>query len=390
MILDALIANQGELKRLKHHILCFSTSPLSSKECNASADVISPFNHLYRASTDVAISSPSESSSSSLMNQNSNNRLKQHTQKYLPETKILVSVADKVMNPRRNQHHPVVFPVTASKSLFPSNHTNDNSSRKTANVKTIPEVDSISVETFRYENSLHTLILRICLYFVTQYSYKKYFHLLQYTIIKNLFLSTNLNCSLLFRMMFNIDFKSSSVSSKRKTKEGCDLIETICNITQRELSLMQSQISTAIHGIFSRHKKIPVLRFITPAVCSLRNTRIAINNTEVNEFDRKKRCNLKNNSSKNDVINDSDKYMNDSYHSNFCDLKQRKELKDKNMTETIQNRKSEIGQRYENMDDEVKSIDKENRNNIDYRDCFHPRSSDRIRGRMMVGRKLEL
>ena len=190
--------------------------------------------------------------------------------------------------------------------------------------------------------------------------------------------------------MFNIDFKSSSVSSKRKTKEGCDLIETICNITQRELSLMQSQISTAIHGIFSRHKKIPVLRFITPAVCSLRNTRIAINNTEVNEFDRKKRCNLKNNSSKNDVINDSDKYMNDSYHSNFCDLKQRKELKDKNMTETIQNRKSEIGQRYENMDDEVKSIDKENRNNIDYRDCFHPRSSDRIRGRMMVGRKLEL
>ena len=192
-------------------------------------------------------------------------------------------------------------------------------------------------------------------------------------------------------MLFNIDFKSSSISSKRKTKEGCDLIETICNITQRELSLMQSQISTAIHGIFSRHKKIPVLRIITPAVCSLRNTRIAINNKEVNEFDRKKRCNLKNNSSKNDVTNDSDRQMNDSYHSNIYDFKQRKELKDKNMTETVQNKKNEIGQRYENLDDEVKSIDKENRNNIDDdRDCFHPRSSDRIRGRMMVGRKLDL
>ena len=185
MILDALIANQGELKRLKHHILCFSTSPSSSKECDASADVISPFNHLHRASTDVTFSSPSESSSSSsVMNQNSNDRLKQHSQKYLPETKILVSVADKIMNPRRNQHHQVVFPVTASKSLSTSNHTNDDSSRKTANVKTVPEVDSISVETFRYENYLHIFILKICFFFFsTQYFYKKYFHRLPYTII---------------------------------------------------------------------------------------------------------------------------------------------------------------------------------------------------------------
>ena len=196
--------------------------------------------------------------------------------------------------------------------------------------------------------------------------------------------------------MFNIDFKNSNGSSKRKTKEGCDLVETICNITQRELSLMQSQISTAIHGVFSRHKKIPDVRFSTPAVCSLRSTRIAVTNKEVKEFDRKERCNLKNKRDNDDNINDANGVMDDSYHSNFFDFKQRKELRERSTTETIQTRKNEVGQRCKDLNDDLNNIEKENENekeeddSYSERDCFHRESSDRIRGEMIVGRKLDL
>ena len=160
MTLDALIANQGELKRLKLHILS------CPKEYEASADVIPIPGHLHQASADITISTPSSSSissSSSLLNQQTNDRLKQHAQKYLPKTTIvcdpiLISEADKIVDPRGNNHHPVVFPVSASIPLSASNHINDYSIRKVANVKIVPEVDSISVETFRYEKHFRTFI----------------------------------------------------------------------------------------------------------------------------------------------------------------------------------------------------------------------------------------
>ena len=164
MTLDALIANQGELKRLKLHILS------CPKEYEASADVIPIPGHLHQASADITISSSSESStfssSSSLLNQQTNDRLKQHAQKYLPKTTlvcdpILISDADKIIDPRGNNpciNHPVVFPVSASIPLSASNRINDYSIRKVANVKIVPAVDIISVETFRYEKHFRTYI----------------------------------------------------------------------------------------------------------------------------------------------------------------------------------------------------------------------------------------
>ena len=167
--LDALIANQGELKRLKPHILSCPISTSSSKEYEASADVIPIPGHLHQASADITISSSSESStfsSSSLLNQQTNDRLKQHAQKYLPKTTlvcdpILISDADKIIDPRGNNpciNHPVVFPVSASIPLSASNRINDYSIRKVANVKIVPAVDIISVETFRYEKHFRTFI----------------------------------------------------------------------------------------------------------------------------------------------------------------------------------------------------------------------------------------
>ena len=162
--LDALIANQGELKRLKTHILS------CPKEYEASADVIPIPSHLHQAGPDITFSTPSKSSSfsssSSLLNQQTNDRLKQHAQKYLPKTTlvcdpILISEADKIIDPRGNNpciNHPVVFPVSASIPLSASNHINDYSIRKVAKVKIVPEVDSISVETFRYEKHFRTFI----------------------------------------------------------------------------------------------------------------------------------------------------------------------------------------------------------------------------------------
>ena len=166
--LDALIANQGELKRLKPHILSCPISTSSSKEYEASADVIPIPSHLHQASADLTISTPSESSSfsssSSLLNQQTNDRLKQHAQKYLPKTTIVcdpISEADKIIDPRGNNpciNHPVVFPVSASIPLSASNRINDYSIRKVANVKIVPAVDIISVETFRYEKHFRTYI----------------------------------------------------------------------------------------------------------------------------------------------------------------------------------------------------------------------------------------
>ena len=67
------------------------------------------------------------------------------------------------------------------------------------------------------------------------------------------------------RILFN------TMSHTKSGKDGRALVTSVCNITQREMSLMQTQISTALHASFSRYK--PLSRQYTPTVCSLRSAR---------------------------------------------------------------------------------------------------------------------
>ena len=178
------------------------------------------------------------------------------------------------------------------------------------------------------------------------------------------------------------------------------MIIILCNITQRELSVMQSQISTAVHGLYSRHKKIPVSRFTTPALCSLRSTGIVLKSSSVNNEEK----NL--NEQDRYILNDSRRYKDDinddSYNDNYSGLKQRRERRDVSLTETVINEINKEEERYEDingMKRRNKKSDNDNDNGNDNgkmkkkekeRSKVHLRSSDRIRGNMVVGRKLDL
>ena len=189
MTLDALLANLGELVRLKDDILSYRKQteilPSSSLKSDKGSNINSPPSY-PSSSTGAAIpnrdfdsghssssSSSSFSFSSSSLTQPSIAHLNQHKQKYFPETKktklqVESSLSERkkfVKSQRENNHMtrlsvPLFIPLSASKLA------NDYQNEETVNVRIVPDVDKISVETFRYQLCLcsFTEILRSSTY----------------------------------------------------------------------------------------------------------------------------------------------------------------------------------------------------------------------------------
>ena len=183
MTLDALLANLGELVRLKDDILSYRKQteilPSSSLKSDKGSNINSPPSY-PSSSTGAAIPNrdfdsghSSSSFSSSSLTQPSIAHLNQHKQKYFPETKktklqVESSLSERkkfVKSQRENNHMtrlsvPLFIPLSASKLA------NDYQNEETVNVRIVPDVDKISVETFRYQLCLcsFTEILRSSTY----------------------------------------------------------------------------------------------------------------------------------------------------------------------------------------------------------------------------------